>query len=574
MYQKFSYFFYFPLFNFSYDYDFRNWQSIELLEDSFWESNFSLYFYDEYLNLFTDFYESFANSKHSFFFDLEQNTLPNQFNDTANWNFDFAIYFDEFLVNPQLLKNEKFSVFPLLNNLSNLDDTYETLKNSTFSSLMTNNVFLNTTRVSDLTRSYLFIANALRSDYEELSWDTDFIDSKQSPQSELPFTNQKYLDTPEFNSELNNDNTTRFDNPIHLRDTTKNAIVTYNALQKVFRTRFDEGRSNTKLLEFANFYEKQPYLSSSRVLFEKTLGKTKNPFYRVNFYKSTTEFNLNIAYVLNTSLNYYIYDFPFLLANKSDASRHVWFDWFTKWGFYEVQPSSSARYAIHGMPHFNRFFNFTSNQNETLNETESYLLRLSKARKNYLPNWAYTPYFYAKNNLWYKNNLFFHAAPFCDKLTKVELHLDKTLEYSNILKMQKNTIFFNPSVSNMNSYSKNLWKPFSGISAYSYNMSKVFDILTRREFLYRQFLLKKNKIVNLPNYAMNSPKNELVLNIKSLFAYSDPIIFNNEYSREYYYNSLNLFNLYYVQNIFNSNNLIAAAIKDFFIIFLTHLIQI
>jgi len=133
----------------------------------------------------------------------------------------------------------------------------------------------------------------------------------------------------EFNStgdifvENNKEKILRFDNTIHLRDTTKNEIVTYNALQKVFRTRFDEGRSNTKLSEFANFYDKQPYLSSSRTLFEKTIGKTKNNFYKTNFYKISNEFSFNPFAVINNSLNYYLYDFPFLLANKSDASRHI-----------------------------------------------------------------------------------------------------------------------------------------------------------------------------------------------------------------------------------------------------------
>jgi hypothetical protein len=38
------------------------------------------------------------------------------------------------------------------------------------------------------------------------------------------------------------------------------------------------------------------------------------------------------------------------------------------------------------MPYFNKSFEYTFNQNETINETENYLLRISKARKNYLPN--------------------------------------------------------------------------------------------------------------------------------------------------------------------------------------------
>jgi hypothetical protein len=52
----------------------------------------------------------------------------------------------------------------------------------------------------------------------------------------------------------------------------------------------------------------------------------------------------------------------------------------------EVQPSSSARYAIYGMPYFFKNFEFNSNSTTTLNEAETYLLRISRSRKSYLPN--------------------------------------------------------------------------------------------------------------------------------------------------------------------------------------------
>jgi hypothetical protein len=53
---------------------------------------------------------------------------------------------------------------------------------------------------------------------------------------------------------------------------------------------------------------------------------------------------------------------------------------------YEVQPSSSSRYAIYGMPYFAKNFEFNSNASDSINESETYLLRLSRARRNYLPN--------------------------------------------------------------------------------------------------------------------------------------------------------------------------------------------
>ena len=47
--------FYLPLFTLYYDYDFRNWQSFELFEESYWESIFTTYLVDEYSNLKLEF---------------------------------------------------------------------------------------------------------------------------------------------------------------------------------------------------------------------------------------------------------------------------------------------------------------------------------------------------------------------------------------------------------------------------------------------------------------------------------------------------------------------------------------
>ena len=100
-------------------------------------------------------------------------------------------------------------------------------------------------------------------------------------------------------------------------------MVTYNAIQKVFKTRFDESRSNAKLSDFANLYGKQPFISAPRIQYENLLGKGKENFYKVNFYKNTLQKYFNNFYDSSSSLNFYFYDFPFLLAMKSDSSRYL-----------------------------------------------------------------------------------------------------------------------------------------------------------------------------------------------------------------------------------------------------------
>jgi hypothetical protein len=121
---------------------------------------------------------------------------------------------------------------------------------------------------------------------------------------------------------LNNKNN-RFSNTINLRNTTKNSLVTYNAIQKVFRTRFDEGRSHTKLNDFSNFYISHPFITSPKTPYEQILGKNKESFFKVNLYKNTFKAFNNNLYSANAGLNFYFYDFPFLMALKSDSSRYL-----------------------------------------------------------------------------------------------------------------------------------------------------------------------------------------------------------------------------------------------------------
>jgi hypothetical protein len=53
------------------------------------------------------------------------------------------------------------------------------------------------------------------------------------------------------------------------------------------------------------------------------LGKNKENYYQNLFYKNNFKNSFNYFYSLNNSLNFYFYDFPFLMALKSDSSRYL-----------------------------------------------------------------------------------------------------------------------------------------------------------------------------------------------------------------------------------------------------------
>ena len=97
--------------------------------------------------------------------------------------------------------------------------------------------------------------------------------------------------------DLNSSNSLRLSSPMKLRSTARNAVVTYNAIQKVFKSRFDEGRSNARLQDFSNSYVTHPFITESKSPYESMLGKNKESFFAVNNYKQyfTSNFNENYS---------------------------------------------------------------------------------------------------------------------------------------------------------------------------------------------------------------------------------------------------------------------------------------
>lgn len=563
---------YIPLFNLYYDYDFRNWQSLELFEDAYWETVYPIYLLDEYLVLAKDFYTpEYTNPASSRFLILNQKTpfkngLLNKslFKDTncCNDNYMTSFYADDSLSPIELLTTHTLSLFPQINNFISQEDTYENFK---FIMLF---FFENGNNLSFFATNFLksvdygTVCDFFRSDADEFSWYADF--SNFFLEKNLP----KFLLNFSYNNNFSRNKTSRLSNTVNLRSTAKSAIVTNNAIQKVFKTRFDENRSHTKLEDFGSSFLTHPFVSAEKVPYEQLLKKNKESFFEINLYKYEFKKLFNVFLNAKSGLSVYFYDFPFLLALKSDPARYIWFDWYAKWGFYEVQPSSASRFSIAGVPYFSKNFEFNTANNENFNETENYLTRISKARKNYLPNWQHTPYFFVKNNFWYKNNIFFfnYQNPEAS-LPSTKFFLNESVYY------WKGSVMFNlssershPSNSNTATYSKTTWQPKTPSGAYHYYSTTLIDILTKREYLYREFLTKNYKIINLPNSLASANINPLLQEIKVNFLHFNAINLNYGQSKFLFLNALNQFSahtvnplLNHILNTFNFNGIIAPV---------------
>jgi hypothetical protein len=169
---------------------------------------------------------------------------------------------------------------------------------------------LSTNSISPI--SYITILDSFCANYED---NYNYLDS---------FTNEDINLNNTSNLTLNNE--LRLSNPIKLRSTAKSAIVTFNAIQKVFRSRLDEGRSNTRLQDFSNSFVKHPLLTDNRINYESLLGRNKENFLQINTFNQVLKTNLNTLYLSLNTNNIYFMDLPFLMSMKSDPSRYLWFD--------------------------------------------------------------------------------------------------------------------------------------------------------------------------------------------------------------------------------------------------------
>jgi hypothetical protein len=110
---------------------------------------------------------------------------------------------------------------------------------------------------------------------------------------------------------------------MRLRYTARNAIISHNAMQKVFKSRLDEGRSHARLSDFSNSHVSHNFITAPKSGYESSLAKNKNSFFDVNLYSASS--NPNFSYMVNiyNSLNSTLLDIPFLISAKSDPARYL-----------------------------------------------------------------------------------------------------------------------------------------------------------------------------------------------------------------------------------------------------------
>jgi hypothetical protein len=156
--------------------------------------------------------------------------------------------------------------------------------------------------------SYTTNANLFRADFDESSW----VDNTNW---DIYIKNNSLSNLPLFST-----------NPVKLRSTIKNLMVTHGAIQKVYRSRFDEGRSNMPASLLSNTFLYYPLLTEKKNNYQVALGKNKETYFTPTFFNKVANSQYSFFNQASNVNNFILFDIPFLLSLKSDASRYLWFD--------------------------------------------------------------------------------------------------------------------------------------------------------------------------------------------------------------------------------------------------------
>ena len=551
--------FYLPTFTNYSDYDFRNDQAIDLLEDAYWETVHSSYSFFDYMNLAQNFEKTQDMTPYESGSEFQFHTNNNALDLTSNVLLsggvkDLSLIGNFYANNVQLedypfdtsrTATGSFYFVPMFADLADTDDMYAASKASLGLGDKFSTPSLESSSFGVAPRSYASVFNNFRSDFEDFNW-SYLSAASDSVNSELEL----------LNDGVNFGNDALLSNPAVLRSSIRNSIVTFNAFQKVFRPRFDEGRANTHSLHYSDLALKQPFLSDVNVPYTSLLGKNRDSFYSTPLYNVEAKKNFNAQSDLLEALNVPMYDFPFLLGRTSDMVRFIWIDWFAKWEHLEVQPASSSRYSTLGVPYLRRPFDYNSDGGDKFQDIELYLTRIARSRRNYITNWSYSPFMHNRVKLWQSasNTNTILTSPNSDLSTIKELYNSSALYWASKTYTVENSNSLNFSVSGNDIYQKSTWRPRGSIQGYYYSNARLVDILSKREYLYRRFMESAKKSSSLPRSLTASPNNPLLAEIKSSFRFVDPSTYHSEYSRDLLYTSDSYFKYTFFKALIEATN--------------------
>ena len=175
--------FYLPSFTTYADYDFRNDQAIDMLEELFWEINYSSYNFYDYMTLNKNSTSAQTPSAKDFglekqFFsstlglDLSSKGLSTAISKDKSLVGEFysnSIQLEDYVPTPSTTSTNDFSSFPVYAELAELDDSFTNFKSMPLLFSKLSSTVLGIGSEAPSPRSYISVFNHFRSDYDDFT---------------------------------------------------------------------------------------------------------------------------------------------------------------------------------------------------------------------------------------------------------------------------------------------------------------------------------------------------------------------------------------------------------------------
>lgn len=303
-------------------------------------------------------------------------------------------------------------------------------------------------------------------------------------------------------------------NSIDLISGLKNFSTYYQSFWKVFKTSLEEERSNYNYSLLSQTSVKLPLINDANSVFTARYNKLTMPMYSLSTLKhvyGNQMYQPNLD--LNSSWNYFQFEFPFMTAFDSDVIRYIWFDWYSTRGQIITKSLDTSVFNLYGVKDFD--YSFINEQELRLsNVTENFYTKFAHARNFYLPSYQYTPLFLNKFFLPKLSNLFVNFGKYPNSVNL--LLVNKTIPYSlNFKNFEYNhQLNFNPY--NLNN--KRITTTTSLLNNPSDAINDLLNIITRRQYLTSKLL----------NPAINNELNQV--NFKFVEYLSDSNLLSNYFT--------------------------------------------
>ena len=254
-------------------------------------------------------------------------------------------------------------------------------------------------------------------------------------------------------------------------------------------------------------------------------------------YKPTIQ-SIHNTSTLNQIFDFFILKFPFLISIESDAIRYSWLDWYSVRNAISTKALDTSVFDLHGSKYYSYSF-YNSNTISFLNQTDNFFNKYVQARKLYIPLAIYTPLFFNKflynytylflNNFNYLSS--FHSLYF---FYLYMYYFDTNFIYLNLFNFYN---YYKNNTSNSTSYIQFTYTSLNNFYNKFNVISRLIDILTKREFLYKKYLLNFNTkqfFFNNNNYLV-SDSNSIFLLFKSFDKKSSIYTLNNDFTYKMQY---------------------------------------